>query len=474
MPNINISKQVFNAAYLPFLNNNDERLIFYGGAGSGKSFFVAQRYVYRLLSNPKRLLLVARKTARSNRDSTYALFKQVINNWGFNSIFRFNETDLRITCANGAQILFSGLDDVEKLKSITGSNNPLSDVWIEEASEVDEDDFIQLSLRLRGGKIQKQIVLTLNPIDVNHWIKRKLIDTKSATVLKTTYKDNKFLEAEYIRQLESYKETDPYYYQVYCLGEWGVYGESIFDKKTIANRLGTITEPIKSGLFEGSTFVSDSSDYIKIWSEPIERVPYVIGADTAGEGSDFFAAHVINNITGEQVAVLRGKFDEDVFAKQIYMLGIFYNNALVGIEANFSTYPIRELERLGYLNQYVREKVDSATHKKVASYGFKTTAQTRPVIIADLVKLVRENCNLINDRNTLEEMQTFVRNDKGRAEAVSGAHDDLVMSLAIAHFIREQQSYKEFALPERKKQYNFASERPQADIYGIGDEYYVI
>ena len=77
--------------------------------------------------------------------------------------------------------------------------------------------------------------------------------------------------------------------------------------------------------------------------------------------------------------------------------------------------------------------------------------------------------HLINDRNTLEEMQTFVRNDKGRAEAMNGSHDDLVMSLGITHFIRPQQSYKLFDAPEPKKHYNFNFEQPQPNIYGQGD-----
>ncbi len=118
--------------------------------------------------------------------------------------------------------------------------------------------------------------------------------------------------------------------------------------------------------------------------------------------------------------------------------GMYYNNALIGIEANFSTYPIKELERLGYNNQYVRETEDSYTHKLKKSLGFKTTRVTRPLILAMLQKIVAENIYLINDKATLEEMITFVRNERGRAEAEEGCHDDLVMGLAIAVYIRSQ------------------------------------
>ena len=119
----------------------------------------------------------------------------------------------------------------------------------------------------------------------------------------------------------------------------------------------------------------------------------------------------------------------------------YYNDALIGVETNYSTYPVRELERLRYKKQYVRETFDNYTHKTRKSFGFETTSKTRPVIISNLITWARENIDSINDKVTLEEMLTFVRNEDFRPEAEEGAHDDCVMSLAIAHYIRPQQSY---------------------------------
>lgn len=126
----------------------------------------------------------------------------------------------------------------------------------------------------------------------------------------------------------------------------------------------------------------------------------------------------------------------------MYCLGIYYNTALEGIEANFSTFPIKELERLKYTKQFVREREDTYTGKTAKAYGFKTTSVTRPLILAQLQSIINDHTELINDKETLEEMLTFVRNEKGRPEAQEGAHDDLVMALAIAHYIRSQQSMK--------------------------------
>ena len=109
---------------------------------------------------------------------------------------------------------------------------------------------------------------------------------------------------------------------------------------------------------------------------------------------------------------------------------------------------------------YVREREDTYTKKMVKAFGFVTTSLTRPIIIANLIKIVREEGEKIVDKDTLEEMLTFVRNEKGRPEAAMGAHDDLVMGLAIAYNIREQQ---EMTIPKEKRprHYNFEAEKPK-------------
>ena len=161
---------------------------------------------------------------------------------------------------------------------------------------------------------------------------------------------------------------------------------------------------------------------------------YVVGGDTAGEGSDYFVAQVLDLESGEQVCVLRGRMDEDVFARQVYCLGLWYNRALLAVECNFSSYPLRELERLGYMNLYVREG---------GGLGFRTTSGTRPVIIAGLVEVARDHVEWINHRETLREMLSFVRNQRGRAEAQAGAHDDCVMALCIAYQVRRERQETE-------------------------------
>lgn len=453
---VTIPRGAFNPLFRPYLTDNTHRyLILYGGAGSGKSVFAVQRFLYRLLTLPLCNILVVRAVAATNRDSTYALFRQVISKWGLSELFSCKDSDLRISCANGNSVIFKGLDDTEKLKSITFPKGELTDIWIEEASEVLEEDFNQLDVRLRGKGAHKQMVLTFNPVSVLHWLKLRFFDRKDprALVLKSTYKDNQFLDEDYKRTLEGYKDTDPYYYSVYCLGEWGVLGQTIFDAQKVSERLSQLAGPVRRGEFTFATWYSPEANEvliddstirwvemdtgpIQIYQEPAPGGAYVIGADTAGEGSDFNVGQVIDHITGQQVCTIRGQMDEDLFAKQLYCLGKHYHTALVSVEANFSSYPIRELERLRYPRQYVRQAEDSFTHRIRQSYGFKTSSVTRPLVIAGLVEVVREHPEWLNDRDTLNEMLTFVRNENGRPEAQEGAHDDCVMSLGIAYYTR--------------------------------------
>lgn len=202
---------------------------------------------------------------------------------------------------------------------------------------------------------------------------------------------------------------------------------------------------------------NDPAGEIVILDQPVQGRPYVLGGDTAGDSggkwSDFFAGQVLDNTTGSQVAVLHGKFDEDLYARQIYCLGMHYNKALVGVETNYSTHPVKELDRLGYPSLYIREVPDTYTGATKKAYGFDTNRSTRPLIIAELVAVARDDLSLIRHYGTLGEMLSFAENERGRPEALPGKHDDLVMALAIAHHIRPKQRMTETRAsePARKR-----------------------
>lgn len=145
MAKIEIKDEIFNKVYRKHIDNETRYEIYYGGSGSGKSHFIAQRMIYRHMKESGHNTLIVRKVAATNRISTFPLLKQVISEWGVNKLFKINEADMRIRCNHTKnEIIFAGMDDREKIKSITFENGILSSVWIEESSEIEQEDFTQL------------------------------------------------------------------------------------------------------------------------------------------------------------------------------------------------------------------------------------------------------------------------------------------------------------------------------------------
>jgi len=232
------------------LKNKTRWEVLKGGAGSGKSHNTALKLVYRAITEPKHRMLILRKVGRTIRESVFELAKQVISDTGLpESLYKVNKSDMTITFLhNNSKLIFSGLDDPEKIKSIAGITN----IWAEEATEFTQDDIEQLNLRLRPNRndISPQIILTLNPISSTHWIKKRFFDKKQDNVLihESTYKDNPYLPKEYVEALESLKNTNYSYYKIYALGEWGSLKGLIYPDYKIIDTLPQYAELHTLGL----------------------------------------------------------------------------------------------------------------------------------------------------------------------------------------------------------------------------------
>lgn len=236
MPVMELDRRTLNAVYAPYLTDGRRYQIFFGGASSGKSHFIATRVMLDALQG--RNTLVLRSVSKTICASCWNECNKAIARMGLAPYFAVSKTDFVITARNnGAQVLFSGLNDVEKIKSITPAAGVLTDVWIEEATEVSYEDFKQLDKRLRGvSRHKKRVTLSFNPVYKTHWIYREFFAgwTEGATryaddtlsILKTTYKDNRFLSPDDRAAME--RESDPYYREVYTLGNWGVLGDVVF------------------------------------------------------------------------------------------------------------------------------------------------------------------------------------------------------------------------------------------------------
>ena len=264
-----------NAAYKPATKTKARYRVLYGGAGSGKSHFVAQEVLLNMMSDKEYSYLVVRKTGKSIRNSVFRLLTEMINDKGLSGYFKVNKTEMTIICVTGASLITSGLDDVEKLKSVANINR----IWVEEASEITEKDFNQLDLRLRGlSKIGYQLTLTFNPISETHWLKKSFFDIgrPDSYVLKTTYEDNNFLDDQYIRTLMELEKQDYQYFRIYALGEWGSIGNIIYSnwrKQDLSDISGTF-DNLYNGLDFG--FADDPTAFIRVHLDNKRKKIYIL------------------------------------------------------------------------------------------------------------------------------------------------------------------------------------------------------
>ena len=227
MPRIqlNLKKEMFVPAFYPLLYDWQHRWLFcMGGAGSGKSYSISQRIIIRCCQEPIRVL-VCRRYASTLRNSCFALFKEILEKWQLTPYVKINESDFRIRFPNGSTIIMLGLDDETKLLSLTN----ISVVWVEEAYEVEREKIEQLNLRMRGTADNQQIILSWNPISKESWLFDFTVANPPANSLfhKSTYRDNPFLNKEYVAALDEMEVRNPAKYRVFGLAEWGVPQEGL-------------------------------------------------------------------------------------------------------------------------------------------------------------------------------------------------------------------------------------------------------
>lgn len=274
--NIRIDTDIFNQIFIPFIQDYNHKLsILVGSAGSGKSVATAQKIIIKSINTPGLKTFVIRNTFSSIRESCWKLILNTLSDWRLNKYATVNKSNFEITFVNGSEIIFRGAQDTEKLKSIL-----CNDIWVEEASELSGDDFDQLVLRARQkGKYKNQIVLTTNPTSKVSYIYKRWFQPNSKIdsdtyLLKSTYKDNKFLPPDYIKSLENLKFTNPVYYRIYTLGEWTSLDKLVYNNWKIEpfdinpQNLIHIT-----GMDFG--FVNDLSTIVESYVNKVDKIIYI-------------------------------------------------------------------------------------------------------------------------------------------------------------------------------------------------------
>lgn len=223
--NLNLKKALFVPKFYPMLLDYSHRWeVYMGSAGSAKSYFITQKLIVRACRE-KIKILVCRRTATTLRNTCFSLFKDILAKWQLTQFVKIRETDFNIKFPNGSEVIFMGLDEETKLLSL----NNIGAIFIEEAFEVPKPIVEQLNLRLRGATPNQQIYMAFNPISINHWLYDfcEKNPPSSFKFIHSTYKDNPFLNADYIHELEELYKRNPAKARIFCDGEWGVDAEGL-------------------------------------------------------------------------------------------------------------------------------------------------------------------------------------------------------------------------------------------------------
>lgn len=291
---ITINKKGILPCYLPYIRDYETRVnVFYGGAGSGKSYFVMQKIILKALDSQRKVLIV-RKVGATLKESVWSLTLELIHTGGLTpTVKQINKSDLTIEFLNGSVLLFKGLDDSEKIKSING----ITDIVIEEATEITLDDFTQLNLRLRSKKPNNQIHLMFNPVSKANWVYKYFFETKpdNCVIVQTTYRDNPHLPKEYVESLHALENKNPAYYKIYVRGEFATLDKLVFP--VIHKRIISEDELTDAWFWAGMDFGYTNDPTAITWGyyNPVQNDLYITGEyDKIGMTNDVIAETLVS------------------------------------------------------------------------------------------------------------------------------------------------------------------------------------
>jgi phage terminase large subunit len=229
-------QETIGKGYAPFWKFRGRYKLVKGGRGSKKSVTAAIWIIHHMMKFPLANTLVIRKTFNTHKDSTWAQLKWAAKRLKVSHLWQFKKSPLEaIYKPTGQKILFRGLDDPMSITSITVDTGYLCWCWFEEAYQIlNEDDFDKVDMSIRGELPEgyfKQIIVTFNPWNERHWLKRRFFDTPHPNILAmtTTYKNNEFLGDDDRALFEDMKINKPKRHRVEGDGEWGVAEGAVYE-----------------------------------------------------------------------------------------------------------------------------------------------------------------------------------------------------------------------------------------------------
>ncbi len=246
------------------IDKSDKQIILLqGGARSGKSYALSQLLIIKAISEKRKRIIIARKTAASCTKTTLHDFKGTLHDMGLSGAFKFNKSSNVFECYNtGTTIEFMGLDDEQRIRGLQANY-----FWFNEATEIEYDFFKQASLRMtsptKDGK-RNQFYLDYNPSNSKHWLKTELIDKRIGDydLFISTYRDNIFLSDDAIYNIESFQTLDPEFWKVFGEGVWGEVKGQVYTNWTLTSAEPPVAENIYYGVDWG--FSNDQTTLIEV------------------------------------------------------------------------------------------------------------------------------------------------------------------------------------------------------------------
>jgi hypothetical protein len=415
----------------------------YGGRGSGKTFSFARVLAYLGAEKPLRIVC-AREIQLTISDSVFFEIKNAIESCDFlKSQYEFGRSYIRSLC--GTEFLFKGLrHNIAEIKGLS----QIDYVWIDEAEAVSEESWRELIPTIR--KDGSEIWATWNPKDPASKVNKIFRGDDNDPLIKVVevnYRDNPWfpekLERERLRSFEL--DDEDVYCHIWEGGYLVVVGRPVFGKEIPLKVIANCWKPLKRMTLALSQdkFIDDEKGELRVWSLPETGKKYVIGADVA-EGlahGDYSSADVLELPEGNQVAQWHGHIPPDKYALVLKTLGLMYNKALIGVEANNHGLTTNVLLRdSNYPNLYVQRAIDDgySGEREQSRIGWLTTSKSKPYIIDLLDTELRDGTHGIACAETAAELQTYVIHENGSYGAQQGCYDDRVMSLAIAKEMMRQ------------------------------------
>ena len=409
-----------------FLVSDAKYVCYSGGMGCGKSLALVLKIIDLMLRYPKNYGLLGRVNFSDLRDTTV---KDFFDACPPQYIKSYNKQEKQVTFHNGSQLIFRGLKDVKRTE-VRSLN--LGFFCLEQAEEIDESLFNELSARLRrritdfdGKEGKQQGMLICNPALT--WIFKKFVQAPipDSELIEGSMMDNeKNLPESYVRDMLSKPEQ---WKRQFVYGIWDeslLAEKAVFASEYIQEQAAHIRNPM--GIL----------DEIQIFKQPEAGHFYQAGVDPSEGAEDSSVIKVVDKETGEEMAKYQGKIQPDLLGNIVAKMGRHYNNARVVLEINgIGLATLAKLKEVSYEYLYVREEFDKQAKVMTERLGWRTTHASKPLLIGHFQELLGHKRVKIRDQATLNEMKTFVYSDEAKRKGMGaerGFHDDNIMAHMLA------------------------------------------